>query len=154
MLNDLVYLLVFKISGEEFAVEIKNVQEIIRNLHITRVPCTYSCMLGVINVRGIIIPVMDIARKIGSPPDLYNEDSRIIIISYDNQLLGLIVNSASEAIRISPKNVEKMSSFSAMTATDYFFGIGKLGNRLISILDIKKIFIIPSGNEKYVRRII
>lgn len=135
MEND-VQLLAFTLDGEEYAIDITYVQEIIRLLDITRVPHASSYMSGVINLRGMIIPVMDIRKRFGLSEKNPDETTRIVIINWQGLMVGIIVDSVSEVIRISKGYVEQPPACSAEVNARYFTGIGKIGNRLLIMLSL------------------
>jgi len=135
-----VQLVACAVDGEEYAVDIRNVQEIIKLLDITRVPHAIPFMSGVINLRGMVIPVMDIRKRFGLPDKVYGETSRIIIINWDSSLVGMLVDGVSEVIRLPIQAIEQPPSYSAKIKSDFFTGIGKLGNRLLILLNLEKIF--------------
>lgn len=127
------------IDGEEYAVDIKSVQEIIRLLDVTRVPHASPYVSGVINLRGRVIPVMDIRKRFGLPSKVPNETTRIVIINWNGLLVGILVDSVSEVIRLPRHAIEHSLSCSSNVNTEFFNGIGKLGQRLLIMLNIDKI---------------
>ncbi len=139
MEND-IQLVACTVENEEYAIDIRSVQEIIRLLDITRVPHSSPYISGVINLRGMVIPVMDVRKRFGLPEKTPDETARIVIINCNGALVGMLVDSVSEVIRIPRENIEQPPSCSSNVNTDFFTGIGKLGNRLLIILNLDNIF--------------
>lgn len=144
MEND-VQLVACAIEGEEYAVDISNVQEIIRLQEITRVPHASPYISGVINLRGRVIPVMDIRKRFNLPGREYGETTRIIIIDFNGALVGIIVDNVSEVIRLPKRAIEHPPAGSSGVNSEFFTGIGKLGQRLLIMLNLEKI--LEMGSE-------
>ncbi|PKM80864.1 MAG: chemotaxis protein CheW [Firmicutes bacterium HGW-Firmicutes-14] len=128
------------VAEEEYAIDIRNVQEIIKLLDITRVPRVCSCIEGVINLRGMVIPVMNMRKRFCLPDKTPDETSRIVIINWGESMIGMLVDSASEVIRLPEHAVESPPSVKSNINLEFFSGIGKLGNRLLIMLDLEKVF--------------
>lgn len=139
-----VQLVACAIEGEEYAVDIRSVQEIIRLQEITRVPHASPYVSGVINLRGRVIPVMDIRKRFTLPSKEYGEATRIIIIDSDGALVGMIVDNVSEVIRLPRQDIGLPPAGSSSINSEFFNGIGKLGNRLLVMLNLEKILGINS----------
>ena len=138
-----VQLVACAIEGEEYAVDIRSVQEIIRLQEITRVPHASPYVSGVINLRGRVIPVMDIRKRFSLPSKKYGEVTRIIIIDFNDTLVGMIVDNVSEVIRLPGEDIG-LPPGSSHINSEFFDGIGKLGNRLLVMLNLEKILGINS----------
>jgi len=139
-----VQLVACAIEGEEYAVDVGSVQEIIRIQEITRVPHASPYISGVINLRGQVIPVMDIRKRFNLPSTEYGETTRIIIIDSNGTLVGIIVDNVSEVIRLPIQATEAPPVGSSGINAEFFTGIGKLGHRLLIMLDMEKILGINS----------
>lgn len=139
-----VQLVACTIDGEEYAIDIRSVQEIIRLLDITRVPHASPFVSGVINLRGMVIPVMDIRKKFGLPSKMPDETTRIVIINWNGLLVGILVDSVSEVIRLPGNAIEHPPSSSSNKNSEFFLGIGKLGYRLLIILNLEQVLGINS----------
>jgi len=133
-------LVTFKVDNEEFAVDILKVQEINKMIDITRIPNAPPFVEGVINLRGKIIPIVDLRKRLGFGGKEYDKSTRIIVIELDGMVLGFIVDSVSEVLRISDATVEPPPSLVAGVESDYIEGVGKLDNRLLILLELRKIF--------------
>ena len=129
----------FRIGTETFGVRIGSVREIVRVPEITAVPNAPESIEGVINLRGKIIPVMDLRKRFSSPNVQSDKKNRILVVELEKRLLGLIVNSASEVIKIPPSEIEPPGNVFAEGESNYVTGVGKLNGRLIILLDIEKL---------------
>ncbi len=133
-------LVTFVVGREEFAIDILAVQEINRMMQITRVPQSPPSVEGVINLRGRIIPVVDLRRRFGMAAQEHNSDSRIIVIEVAGRTLGFIVDRVNEVLRVSSAIVEPAPSLSTSVHSDYVRGVGKLKDRLLILLDLPRLF--------------
>ncbi|MFI5057396.1 MAG: chemotaxis protein CheW [Candidatus Acidiferrales bacterium] len=129
----------FRIGNETYGVRIAAVREIVRVPEITSVPNAPESIEGVINLRGKIIPVMDLRKRFGLTDIVTDKKNRILVVDLENKLLGLIVNSASEVLKISPSDIEAPGTVFAEGESGYVTGVGKLKGRLIILLDINKL---------------
>ena len=137
--DELLQLVSFKIGQEEFGIDILMVQEINRMLNLTHVPNTPDFIEGVINLRGKVIPVIDLRIKLGMPKKEYDKDSRIIVVEANGQTIGFIVDSVREVIRIPKSVTEAPPSLVAGVDASYITGVGKLEDRLLILLDLEKV---------------
>jgi len=129
----------FRVGNEMYGVRIGAVREIVRVPEITAVPSAPDIIEGVINLRGKIIPVMDLRKRFGQTEITTDKRNRILVVELDHKLLGLIVNSASEVLKIPPSEIEAPGSVFADGESGYVTGVGKLKGRLIILLDISKL---------------
>jgi purine-binding chemotaxis protein CheW len=129
----------FRIGNETFGVRIGSVREIVRVPEITAVPSAPETIEGVINLRGKIIPVMDLRKRFGQSDIQPDKKNRILVVELDNKLVGLIVNAASEVLKIAPSEIEAPGNLFAEGESGYVTGVGKLKGRLIILLDIAKL---------------
>jgi purine-binding chemotaxis protein CheW len=129
----------FRIGNETYGVRIAAVREIVRVPEITSVPSAPESIEGVINLRGKIIPVMDLRKRFGLTDINPDKKNRILVVELENKLLGLIVNSASEVLKIPPADVEAPGTVFAEGESGYVTGVGKLKGRLIILLDIARL---------------
>jgi purine-binding chemotaxis protein CheW len=133
----------FRIGNETYGVRIGSVREIVRVPDITAVPSAPDIIEGVINLRGKIIPVMDLRKRFGQVYTVADKKNRILVVEIDNKLVGLIVNAASEVLKIPPADIEPPGSVFADGESGYVTGVGKLKGRLIILLDITKLLYRP-----------
>src|SRR3989442_14971994 len=129
----------FRIGSETYGVRIGAVREIVRVPEITSVPSAPEAIEGVINLRGKIIPVMDLRKRFGQTDIHIDKKNRILVAELENKLVGLIVNAASDVLKIPPSEVEPPSTVFAEGESSYVTGVGKLKGRLIILLDIAKL---------------
>ena len=129
----------FRIGEETFGVRIGSVREIVRVPEITSVPNAQDTIEGVINLRGKIIPVMDLRKRFGQTEIQPDKKNRILVVELENKLIGLIVNAASEVLKIPPSEIEAPGSVFAEGESGYVTGVGKLKGRLIILLDIARL---------------
>ena len=129
----------FLIGNETYGVRIGSVREIVRVPEITIVPNAPEAIEGVINLRGKIIPVMDLRKRFGNVGNQPDKKNRILVVELDTRLLGLIVSSASEVLKIPPSEIEPPGTVFAEGESSYVTGVGKLKGRLIILLDIARL---------------
>src|SRR6476646_11975494 len=129
----------FRIGNETFGARIGAVREIVRVPEITAVPSAPDTVEGVINLRGKIIPVMDLRKRFGQLEIKPDKKNRILVVELENKLLGLIVNSASEVLKIPPSEIAAPGTVFAEGESSYVTGVGKLKGRLIILLDIARL---------------
>ena len=132
-------LVVFKLAREEYGVSILNVQEIKRITEITRVPYTPEFIKGVMNLRGSVLPVFDLKKRLDLPDNEYSDDARIVIVKVDEVTLGVIVDAVSEVLTIGQENIEPPQVVAGGVIANYLSGIGKINDRLLILLDINSI---------------
>jgi purine-binding chemotaxis protein CheW len=146
-LEELLQLVSFKIGEEEFGIDILTVQEINRMLQITKVPNTPEFIEGVINLRGRIIPVLDLRVKLGMTKKSHGKNTRIVVVNLNDRTIGFIVDEVSEVLRI-PKNItETPPDLVGGVNSDYITSIGKLEDRLLILLDLDKILSTSEFNQ-------
>ena len=134
--DDLLQLVTFSIGSEEFGVDILKVIEIIRTMEITKVPKAPAFVEGVINLRGLVIPIIDLRRSFGLAEKAGDSDTRIIVIEINGMSVGFVVDSVSEVLRIPANTVEPAPPVVAGVDSDYISGVGKLEDRLLILLDL------------------
>lgn len=137
--EEMLQLVTFKLGSEEFALDILLVQEINRRVEITKVPKTPEFVEGVINLRGKIVPVLDLRKRFGLVGREFTAQSRIIVVNIDKRVLGLMVDSVSEVLRIPQHTVEPPPPIVAGIDATYIKGIGKFEGRLLILLDLGKV---------------
>ncbi|MFH1624664.1 MAG: chemotaxis protein CheW [Pseudomonadota bacterium] len=137
---DLLQLVTFNIGGEEFGVDILKVQEINRMLQITRVPRSPDFVEGVINLRGKVVPVIDLRKRFNLEKKKADKQTRIIVVEVEKKIVGFIVDAVSEVLRIPSSTVESPPPILAGIDSEYITGVGKLEDRLLILLDLNKLF--------------
>jgi purine-binding chemotaxis protein CheW len=128
----------FRVGKEYFGVPIGIVHEIVRMMDITVVPDSPSYIEGVINLRGKIIPVVDL-RKRFSEAIQPNRRNRIMVAELDGHQVGLVVDAANEVLKINPEHIEPTPNIFEQGELNYVTGVGKLGGKLIILIDLSKI---------------
>lgn len=136
------HLVTFQLGQEEYGIEIASVQEIIRATDITPVPGAPAHVRGVINLRGKIIPVVDLRTRFALPQMQADESQRIVVVELKDKRIGMLVDAVSQVIRIPAGIVEEMPEEAVNVAENFIKGVGKLDNRLIIILDLNKSLLI------------
>jgi len=142
--GELLQLVSFMVGTEEFAIPILSVQEINRMMQITKVPQSPEFIEGVINLRGKIIPVMDMRKRFGLGAAEENSDERIIVVEVSDRVIGFTVDRVNEVLRISSGIVEPPPTLVCGIDSDYVEGVGKLDDRLLILLNLERLF---SGDE-------
>lgn len=129
----------FKLGQEEYGVDVLNVQEINRLLNITRVPRTYDYIEGVVNLRGNIVPVINLHQKFNIQELGSEDDKRIIVFQFDDLKVGILVDEVSEVIRLKPSDIEETAKVYSSINAEHIKGIAKIDSRLLILLDLPKI---------------
>ncbi len=134
--NDIKQYIMVKFDNEQYGIDITYIDNIVRLQPITRVPHTQDYFLGIINLRGEIIPVMSMRRKFDLPEKDNTGATRILIIKYEgNAKIGILVDEVKEVVTLSDEDVEKVSTDAGDNRV-YLAGVGKYNNSLISLLNI------------------
>ncbi len=137
--SDLKQFVVFKLDKEEYGVDIHKVTTIEKMGRIARVPKTPGYVKGVINLRGEIIPIMDLRTKFNLPEIEETEDTRIIIVKVNDIIVGMIVDAVAEVLQITEEAIESINSFSSDMTMDYLLGVGKVDERIVTLLNLDKL---------------
>ena len=137
--EDDLQIVTFKVGEEEFSVSILKVQEIIRMSEITKVPRSPDFVEGVINLRGRVIPVIDLRKRFGLPLVERSEEARTIVVDSAGNVVGLIVDSVTEVLKLPVSTVEPPPDIVGGMESDYIEGVGKLDNRLVILLNLDKV---------------
>jgi purine-binding chemotaxis protein CheW len=138
----------FLIGRETYGLPIATVREIIRLPEITAVPNVHEHIEGVINLRGRIVPVIDLAKKLGAEHQDRTCKNRIVVVEGAGRLIGLIVHSATEVLRVPPSKIEKGHDVFSETQLSHVSGVGKLNGRIVIILDLTTIVSETSGGNE------
>lgn len=135
--------LTFELKGEIYGLEILKVQEIIGMMGVTRVPRTPEFIRGVINLRGKVIPVVDLRLKFGLEAAQDTERTCIIVVQFMqgdlSLIMGIIVDEVSEVVNIEGGQIEETPSFGANVDTNFILGLGKVGQKVVMLLDVDKV---------------
>lgn len=133
--DDIVQLVGFMVGNEEFAVPILTIQEIIKPIESTRVPHTAPYVIGVFNLRGSVIPLIDLRQKFGYPKQKYTDETRFIVIKSKDQVSGFIIDKLTEALRIKESNIEPIPENMA-NEDNHIYGVGKKEDKILTILKV------------------
>jgi purine-binding chemotaxis protein CheW len=128
-------LVVFDLADEHYGVDISNVQEIIQMQTITRIPGSISSVEGLINLRGVVIPVVDLRKRFGMESAEHDKDTRTMVIHCHGEDIGMIVDSVTEVLHITSDSIEPPSSLITCADSNYILGVVKLPERLVILLD-------------------
>jgi purine-binding chemotaxis protein CheW len=143
-INETVQYLTFKLADETFALDVAKVREILEQSNITKVPQTPEFMRGVINLRGSVVPVIDMRLKFGMTATEQTVNTCIIVaeveMSDETIVLGALADSVQEVIEMEPEQIEAAPHIGTRLNTDFIKGMGKHDGRFIMILDIDKVF--------------
>jgi purine-binding chemotaxis protein CheW len=135
----LIQLVVFKVDEELYGLEITKIQEIIRLPDITRLPKASSFIKGVINLRGNIVPVIDLREKFGLNPKIYNKLTRAIVVDVNDKRLALIVDEVANVLRMDESQILEAPMLVSGIAKEYIEGVAKHDDNLVILLKIDKI---------------
>lgn len=132
-------LIVFRLEGEEYAISVQSVGSIEKILPITRVPSTPSFVKGVINLRGVVTPVIDLKERFYQKETEFTEQTRIIIVHVKDITVGLIVDEANDVIDINSNQIEPAPETVGTVEVEYINGVIKLEKRLLILIDLQKV---------------
>ncbi|GAA0495735.1 chemotaxis protein CheW [Salinibacillus aidingensis] len=131
--------IVFQLKNEEYGAPVDAVGSIERMVEVTRVPGTPQFVKGVINLRGVVTPIIDLRERFGIEPAEYDDSTRIIIVSLEDKEVGMIVDTANDVIDVSADAIEPPPEVIGSVDVDYIRGVAKLDNRLLILLNIEKV---------------
>ncbi len=134
----------FMVGKESFGVDIGRIQEIVTVPEVTRVPDTPDFLEGIINLRGKIVSVIDLRKRLRINGTERNKKNRILVTEIEGKVVGLIVDEVSEVLRLNPDNIEPPPEMVNSAGSEYITGVGKLEDKIILLLDLAKVL---SGKE-------
>jgi purine-binding chemotaxis protein CheW len=138
--GQLLQFVTFQLGDEEFAVNVAQVQEIVRLTTITAVPRAPHYVEGVLNLRGRIVPVIDLAKRFGLPPHERTKTTRVVITEVEGRTVGMLVDAVTEVIRLAAGAIEPTpEALKDGLNADYITGIGKVDERLLIMLDLPRV---------------
>jgi purine-binding chemotaxis protein CheW len=135
-----VKVIAFQLVDKEYALPVNQVYSIEKLMHITRVPGTVPFVKGVINLRGVVTPIIDLRNRFGLSNEKYDDTTRIIIAALDDMEVGLIVDGANDVLDIPFDAIEPQPEVVGSMGDEYITGVAKLEKRLLIMLSLKKIF--------------
>lgn len=134
----------YKLDGENYALDIDQVREVLDYTAITKVPQMPDFVRGVINLRGSVVPVVDLRTKFGLPPTQRTVDTRIliveIVVDQESTVLGALADAVKEVIELEPDQIDPPPQIGTRLKTDFIRGVGKRDNEFIIILDVDRVF--------------
>lgn len=131
--------LTFFLSGEEYALELTSVQELIRPRHLTELPQVPDYLLGIVSLRGVIVPVVDLGRRLQLNPVVDDGQQRVIVCSFDDQCIGLLVDKVNQVVRINSNQVEAPPLIPDAPAEGFIGGVGRIQGRMLILLQPEKV---------------
>ena len=137
--NEEIQVVAFKLRDEEYGVSILNVQEIRDMTDITRVPFAADFIKGVINLRGSVLPVIDLKKRLGLAETPYTENTRIVTVTIDELHVGMLVDAVTEVLTIGSKTVDTKKATNDRSGSRFLNGIGNVDGRLIIMLNLEEI---------------
>ncbi|MCS7053494.1 MAG: chemotaxis protein CheW [Ignavibacterium sp.] len=137
--DEILQLVSFKIGNEEFGIDILKVEEIIRIISITKIPNAPEFIEGVVNLRGRVIPVVNLRTRLGFERKEFDNQTRVIVVEVNGSTLGFIVDSVREVLRIPKSITEPPPALTTSINTEYITAVGKLEDRLLILLDLEKV---------------
>lgn len=139
MMGEIIQYITFFLDQEEYALELLKIKEIIAFRPLTRVPRMGGFIQGILNLRGVILPVFDPRKKFDLPPRPYDPHTMILILELAGRLVGLIVDTASDVVDLTPEAIQPTPDFSAPIQSDYIQGIGSVEDRLVILLNADRL---------------
>ena len=137
--DDGIQVVAFRLGKEEYAVDILHVQEIVRLLSITRVPRSAKHIEGVVNLRGNIVPIINLHQRFNIESAGEEEDKRIVVFQFDDFKAGIIVDEVSEVLALNSNDIEETDKVYSSMSSDFIKGIARVDSRLFLLLDLQKI---------------
>lgn len=131
--------IVFQLADKEYAIPVSHVQGIEKLMHITRVPKTEKYVKGVINLRGVVTPIVDLRERFELPISENEETTRIIIISLEDMEVGFVVDSANDVLDIAANSIEPQPEVVGSLGEEFISGVAKLDKRLLILLHLEKV---------------
>lgn len=140
--QDTFQLVTFLLAGDEFGFHIEKVQEIIRYsaMRITAIPNSPPFVEGVVNLRGRLVPVVDLRKRFGFREDELDQTSRIMIVAVGGRTIGLIVDAVVEVVRVATLEVEKLPDLAAGVGTEFVEGVCRVSRGMVVVLDLDAMF--------------
>ncbi|WP_088103643.1 chemotaxis protein CheW [Halalkalibacter urbisdiaboli] len=131
--------IVFQLKDQEYAIEVDYIQSIERMQPVTRIPRTYPFVTGVMNLRGVITPIINLRKRFGIEDKEFDEATRILVLSKDDIEIGFIVDGANDVIDIPVEKIEPTPEVVGGVEAEYLRGVVKLDNRLFTLLNLEKV---------------
>ena len=140
-------LISFIVGAEEYGLELLRVKEVIRMRQITWLPKAPSCVKGVINLRGDVIPIIDLRERFGLVAQEQTAMTRVIVVEVEGRLVGMVVDSASQVVRIPADQFGSPPAVMGATSKDFITAVGKMGDKLVIMIDVDRILNAEEMNQ-------
>lgn len=131
--------LVFTLGDEEYGIDILKVQEIRGYDQVTRIANTPEFIKGVTNLRGVIVPIIDLRVKFSQPDVDYNDNTVVIVLNLVQRVVGIVVDGVSDVLSLTQDQIRPAPEFAVTMSTEYLTGLGALGERMLILVDIEKL---------------
>ena len=131
--------LIFTLGDEEYGIDILKVQEIRGYDQVTRIANTPAFIKGVTNLRGVIVPILDLRVKFAQENVIYNENTVVIVLNFVNRVVGIVVDGVSDVLSLTQDQIRPAPEFAVTMSTEYLTGLGALGDRMLILVDIEKL---------------
>lgn len=131
--------LVFTLGDEEYGIDILKVQEIRGYDQVTRIANTPEFIKGVTNLRGVIVPIIDLRVKFAQLDVEYNENTVVIVLNLEHRVVGIVVDGVSDVLSLMQEQIRPAPEFAVTMSTEYLTGLGALGERMLILVDIEKL---------------
>ncbi|HBV40004.1 MAG TPA: chemotaxis protein CheW [Erwinia sp.] len=131
--------LVFTLGDEEYGIDILKVQEIRGYDQVTRIANTPAFIKGVTNLRGVIVPIIDLRVKFAQPDVVYNDNTVVIVLNLEQRVVGIVVDGVSDVLSLTTDQIRPSPEFAVTMSTEYLTGLGALGERMLILVDIEKL---------------
>ncbi|QKJ87517.1 Chemotaxis protein cheW [Paramixta manurensis] len=131
--------LVFTLGEEEYGIDILKVQEIRGYDQVTRIANTPTFIKGVTNLRGVIVPIIDLRIKFAQPDVVYNDNTVVIVLNLQHRVVGIVVDGVSDVLSLTHEQIRPAPEFAVTMSTEYLTGLGALGDRMLILVDIEKL---------------
>jgi purine-binding chemotaxis protein CheW len=137
----------FRLGGEEYGIEITTIQEIILMGDVTRVPQVPHFIEGLINLRGSVIPIVDLRKRFGLPLTERTEETRVVVVNVSEKTMGLVVDAVTQVIRVNKDQIEPTPPTVSAAGKEHIAGLAKFDNRMLILLDIERLLENAAGER-------
>lgn len=131
--------LIFSLGNEEYAIDILKVQEIRGYDNVTRIANAPAFIKGVTNLRGVIVPIVDLRLRFALANAEYNNQTVVIVVNVGQRVIGIVVDSVSDVMALLPDQIKPAPEFGATLSADYLSGLGSVGDRMLVLVDIERL---------------
>ena len=140
-------LVIFELGAEHFGIDIASVEGINKMLDITKIPQSPSYMLGITNLRGSVLPVLDLQKRFGMKSEEQTNETRIVVANMDGVKVGMVVSAVSEVLTIEESVIEPPPPMVSNINSEFIIGVAKIDKRLVILLDLSKVLSFDEKNQ-------